>query len=255
MDHIIAIIFTDTGLSAGGFLLLCATSFLASLITAMLGLGGGMLMLATMALYLTPAVLIPLHGAVQLGSNTARAVLMRADVIRWILPPFIIGSLAGALIGGNLVVALPVSWLKIVLALFILYSVWEPKFRARLPGRKMFVGVGVISTFATMFVGATGPLVAPFIAASSDKRQEVVATHAMMMTLQHLLKLVVFGLLGFAFQTWLPLLAALLVFGFGGTWVGSRLLNKMPEHVFRFGLKAVLTIIALRLLLGVLFGI
>ncbi len=237
-----------SGLDFTGFAVLCATSFLASLISASMGLGGGMLMLAVMALYMVPSALVPLHAAVQLGSNTGRAVLMLKNVMTGILPAFVFGSIIGALVGGQLVVALPVLLLKVILAVFILYTVWVPKFHARRPGNKVFFAVGVASSFATMFVGATGPLVAPFVAARSSERQKVVATHAILMTLQHLFKLLIFGFLGFRFQLWLPLLAGLLACGFVGTYVGKQLLNKLPEPVFRTGLKTVLTIIAARLL-------
>ncbi len=89
MDQIITPILSGTGLAFADFIILCTVSLLASLLTATLGLGGGMLMLASMALYLPPAVLIPLHGAVQLGSNTGRAVLMWRDVMRHLLPIFV----------------------------------------------------------------------------------------------------------------------------------------------------------------------
>ncbi len=248
MAWISDILLAGSGLDIVGFAVLCAVSFLASLISASMGLGGGMLMLAVMALYIAPAALVPLHAAVQLGSNTGRAILMLRNVMTGILPAFVLGSIIGVLAGGQLVVVLPVLLLKAVLAIFILYTVWVPKFSARKPGQKTIFAVGTASSFATMFVGATGPLVAPFVAASSNERREVVATHAMLMTLQHLLKLLTFGFLGFAFQAWLALLAGLLLCGFAGTWVGMQGLNKLPEQAFRVGLKVVLTIIALRLL-------
>ena len=211
-------------------------------------------MLAVMALYLPPAVLIPLHGAVQLGSNAGRVALMYRHVIRQILPWFVLGSLIGALIGGQMVVALPVSLLKTILALFIIYAVWAPKFRTGRHGSKTFLAVGIVSSFVTMFVGATGPLVAPFIAASSPDRHKVVATHAIFMTLQHLIKITIFTAFGFAFKIWLPVLSALLLCGFAGTYAGRLVLTRLPESVFRIGLKVVLTGVALKLLWGVLSG-
>ncbi len=236
------------------FALLCAASFLASFITATLSLGGGMLMLAVLALFIPPAALIPLHGAVQLGSNSGRAALMFRDVLRPVLPAFITGSLIGAAIGGQVVVTLPVSWLQAILGAFILYTVWSPGFRARKPRMKTFFIVAMASSLATMFVGATGPLILPFVAAASADRRQIAATHAVLMTIQHLLKLVAFGFLGFSFAAWLPLLGALLAFGFAGTWAGKHVLNRLPEKGFRLVLKAVLTIIALRLLSALLFA-
>ena len=70
----------------------------------------------------------------------------------------------------------------------------------------------------------------------------------MLMSFQHGFKVLAFGLFGFAFGPYLPLLIGLLVFGFLGTLAGKTVLNRLPEQVFRNGLKAILTILALRLL-------
>lgn len=255
MDVFIGLLLDGTGLALWSFLLLCGVSFLGSFVAAAMGLGGGALVLATMALFLPPAVLIPVHGTVQLGSNFGRAALLRSHILTEIVPAFLIGTILGAAIGVQFVIALPISLLQAVLAVFILYSTWAPKFRASSPGKKTFFGLGVLGAFATMFVGATGPLVAPFTAAASDQRQQVVATHATLMTIQHGLKIVAFGVAGFAFGPYLPLLAGLLGFGFAGTYLGRHLLDKLPERTFRIGFKAILTAIALRLLYGAASGV
>lgn len=241
-------LFAGTGLVLWQIGLLCGVAFLGSFITAAIGIGGGGLVLATMALFLPPPVLIPVHGVVQLGSNIGRAALMFRKIFRDIIPAFIAGTIVGALIGGKLVIALPLSVLQAVLAVFILYIAWAPKPAARNPGNKTFFGVGAIGAFLTMFVGATGPLVAGFVAAACKDRQQVVATHAMLMSIQHGLKIVTFGFLGFAFGPFLPLLVGLLLFGFAGTYCGKLVLMRMPEKAFRIGLKFILTAIALRLL-------
>ena len=245
-----ALLLDGTGVALWSFGLLCGVSFLGSFIAAALGLGGGGLVIAALALFLPPAVLIPVHGTVQLGSNAGRALLLRSHVVTGILPAFFIGTIIGAAIGVQLVIALPIAPLQVVLAVFILYSTWAPKFQASNPGKKTFFGVGFIGAFLTMFVGATGPVVAPFAAAAGDRRQQVVATHAALMSIQHGLKIAAFGLAGFAFGPYLPLLAGLLGFGFAGTYLGRRALDRLPEQVFRIGLKAILTAIALRLLYG-----
>jgi len=113
--------------------------------------------------------------------------------------------------------------------------------------------VGLFATFATMFVGATGPLVAPFVASYSDKRQNTVATHGALMVLQHGFKIVAFGLLGFSFGPYIPLLVGLIGFGFIGTCLGRMVLNKLPERFFKVGLKIILTLFSLRLLYSAAF--
>jgi uncharacterized membrane protein YfcA len=68
------------------------------------------------------------------------------------------------------------------------------------------------------------------------------------MTAQHLLKIVVFGLAGFAFRDWLPLIAAMILSGFLGTVYGTKLLDRLPEDSFRKWFRIGITILALDLL-------
>lgn len=250
MESLANLLIGESGLVLWNFFMLCGVSFLGSFIAAALGLGGGVLVLATMALVLPPTVLIPVHGVVQLGSNLGRVALLYRQVLYSIVPAFLIGAVLGAAIGAQVVVSLPTGLLQAVLALFILYATWAPRFQVSRPKKMTFFGVGVLSSFVTMFVGATGPLVAPFVSAANSQRQQVVATHAMLMFMQHGIKIISFGVLGFAFCPYVPLLIGLLAFGFAGTYAGRQVLNRLPERIFRIGLKTILTLLALRLVYG-----
>ncbi len=254
MDHIISLLIEGAGLELSSFLILCGVSFLGSFLTATMGIGGGVLVLATMAQLLPPAVLIPVHGVVQTGSNVGRATLMRSHIKTGIVLVFFVGTILGALLGAKLVITLPITLLHTVLGLFILYATWAPKFKTSKPGKLAFFSVGFGATLATMFVGATGPLVAPFVNAACPERQQVVATHAALMTIQHGLKIIAFGTLGFAFGPYIPLLIGLIAFGFAGTWCGKHMLVHLPEKMFRTGLKIILTLLAGRLLYSAASG-
>jgi uncharacterized membrane protein YfcA len=227
---------------------LVALSLFTSALTAAAGIGGGLVLLSVMASFLPPVVVIPTHGVVQLGSNAGRAALMRHHIEYRILLPFVLGSLLGTVLGAKLFVALPTPVLKTILGLFILAVVWLPKLKAsRIPNRG-FTLVGIAGSFCTMFVGATGPFVASFITPDRLERHAVVATHAACMTVQHTLKVVAFGFLGFAFLPWVPLLAAMIGAGVLGTMLGRRLLDRLPHYIFARAFKVILTVLALRLL-------
>ena len=233
-------------------LLLVAVSFVTSVITAAVGIGGGIALIAVMASVMPPLAVVPIHGVVQLGSNLGRAVVQRRHLDWSIVLWFALGTLIGALAGGGIVVSLPGTALRIVLGLFVLYAVWGPK--PKLPATRgpIFLLGGVITAFLTMFVGATGPFSAAILPRERMRKAAIVGTHAANMTVQHALKIVVFGLLGFAFGPWLPLLAAMIATGFLGTLAGTRLLDRLPERAFATGFKWVLTALALNLLLGAL---
>ena len=227
---------------------LVALSPFPSPLSAGAGIGGGLVLLSVMASFLPPVVLIPTHGVVQLGSNAGRAVLMRHHINRRILLPFVLGSVLGIVLGAKLFVALPTPVLTTILGLFILAVVWLPKLKASHIPERGFTLVGIVGSFCTMFVGATGPFVASFITPDRLDRHAVVATHAACMTVQHTLKVVAFGFLGFGFLPWLPLLAAMIGAGFLGTMLGRRLLDRLPHHIFARAFKVILTALALRLL-------
>jgi len=220
-------------------------SALSSFITAAFGMGGGVLMLALLANLLPAAAVIPVHGLVQLGSNTGRAAIMWRHARRDLLPPFVIGGIAGVIMGGLMVVQLPRGWLLVVLGVFVLYTVLGQP-----PGflRRSAWLVGWASSVLTMFVGGTGPIVAAFVRAQQMDRMGYVGTSAVLMTLQHLLKSLTFAGLGFAFAPWLPLIALMILFGFAGTVLGKRVLLRTDEVRFQRILTVILTLLALRLI-------
>ena len=62
-------------LSAFSTIMLILSAAATSAVTASIGIGGGILLLAIMAVVIPPAAIIPVHGMVQLGSNFNRVVL------------------------------------------------------------------------------------------------------------------------------------------------------------------------------------
>ena len=219
-------------------------SFLTSLMSAALGLGGGTVMLAVLANLLPASAIIPVHGVVQFGSNLGRAAVLLRHVDRSVLLPFALGSIIGVAVGGLVAVRLPPPVLQIGIGLFILWSVFMP---ASALMRRSSALMGMFSSFLTMFFGGTGPFVAAFVRTLELNRMRHVATHSTLMTLQHVLKSLAFGLLGFAFADWLPLVALMILAGFGGTLVGRIVLMRTDERRFRLMLNILLVVLALRL--------
>ncbi len=229
-------------------LLLVAVSFFTSALTAAFGLGGGVAMLGALASTVPAGVIVAVHAIVQIGSNIGRAIVQRAHVLWPVTARFTIGSLIGIGIGALSLVTIPERALLALLGAFILLMAWIPK--PNIPGLDK-AGVilgGAISAIATMFVGATGPLTNAILKALGADRKQIVATQAMCMTIQHILKAIAFGFIGFSFADWLPLVIAMIASGFLGTLFGTRLLDRMSEATFSLILKWMLTLVALDLL-------
>ena len=240
--------FFPEGLTFFSVSILIIASFFTSALTASVGVGGGLLMLALMTYIIPIVALIPVHGLVQLGSNIGRAYIQRMHIQWPIVWMFLSGSIFGAFIGAMLAVEMPASILKGLLGLFIFIIVWTkiPKLRNANP---MFISLGgLATTFITMFAGATGPLVAAFLNSLFEEHRKMVATHGMTMTVQHSLKVLAFGFAGFAFWSWLPLVALIVVSGFFGSKAGTLLMDKLPETTFKVAFKIVMTLVAIDLI-------
>lgn len=212
---------------------------------AAFGIGGGVSLLAIMAAIVPVSALIPVHGLVQLGSNAGRTWRTRGFLQSNLLIPFLIGAILGAVLGGLIVVELPEKLLKIALGVFILFVIWV-KLPKTLSASKSVLSIGgFVTSVLTMFLGATGPFVVAMMANALDERKAVVANSAAMMTMQHGLKVIVFGLLGFAFGDWLALIIAMIATGYLGTITGVWMLGQINEELFRKIFKVGVTVLAL----------
>ena len=230
------------------FVLLVACAGMTSLMTAAFGIGGGVTLLAIMAQVLPPQIIIPVHGIVQLGSNAGRAAMSWRHIDWRVIRDFLPGAVLGALLGSLVIVSLPPEFIYLSIAAFTLYLCWGPPLPRRALGRFGTALLGAVTTFLTMFVGATGPLVGAFIRQQDKSRFTTVATFAAAMSVQHTLKAGVFQLAGFDLRPWAWLMAAMVVSGALGTWVGLRLLRRVPERHFQLVFRVLLSLLAARLI-------
>jgi uncharacterized protein len=225
--------------------LLAAGSFLTSATTAAFGIGGGVAMLALLSYFMPVAALIPVHGAIQLASNSGRLYVQRRFVSWNRAAPFIAGTVVGAAAGAALVFRLEEPVMKTALGLFVLATSWVSFPVLASAGTAIFVLGGTATAFASMFFGATGPLVAIFFANAFADRRQYSGTHAAVMAFQHGAKIAAFAFAGFAFAAWLPLIAAMAATGYLGTVVGARMLSTLDETRFRQIFRWLITAIAL----------
>jgi uncharacterized membrane protein YfcA len=241
--------------STGAWLLLTAIAVGTSLVSGVMGLAGGMMLLAVMLHWLDPVVAIPVHGIVQLVSNGSRAWFQRAHVrwdavwrFAWPLVP------AGAA-GLALLRAIPADVGRLAIGAFVLVATWAPQ-ALRLGGaaagaggdpRRALPSGGALVGFLSTAIGATGPLLAPFILALGLTPPATIGTLAACQIFQHGAKIALFGAAGFDFARFALPALALCVAAIAGSALGARLLDHVPERAFRTAVKAVLTVLALQL--------
>lgn len=247
--------FLPEQISSFSSLLLIIFAGITSAVTASIGVGGGVLLLAIMAIILPPSAIIPVHGMVQLGSNLNRAVMTVKDIDWKLLAAFTPGAFLGAGLASLFLVELPLQLLQLTIAGFILFLTWGPKVPALALGRLGTFFAALITTFISMFAGATGPLVAAFVKQQhKGDRFRTVANFAAAMSVQHLPKALVFGAAGFVFADWLGLMVLMIASGALGTWLGLRLLSKLSNQRFALVINTVLTLLAFRLIWSAFFS-
>jgi uncharacterized membrane protein YfcA len=232
--------------------ILCAACLATSALSGMIGMAGGIVLLSVMLLFLDPLQAIPLHGVIQLVSNGSRTLAQRRDVDWHITGRYSLLLLPAGLVGVRVALGLPPELIKALIGAFALLATWRPAWLNLRPsgGLQRFVWLGGAVGFLSSLIGATGPLIAPFFLDLGLSRQALIGTKAACQTLGHVSKTLVFGSVGFAFGAHVALLALLSLMAIAGTWLGTRLLDRVDEARFQRLYKTVLTLVALRLLVG-----
>lgn len=232
------------------YLILGLSAVATSIISAIIGMGGGILLLTLMTFVLPYQVIIPIHGIVQMVSNGSRSFFLRSHVNKQFLFYFALGVPIGSIIAFNILnLALNENYYYLLLSILIFYVIFKPK---KLPSFKLnrlgWFSLGIVSSTLSPLLGATGPMLALFYVRDDLPKEEIIATKAVQQMLLHLVKIPLFLSLSFNYidnmDKILFMVAAVLI----GTSLGVKLLKRIDEKIFKFIFKSVLLISALRLL-------
>jgi uncharacterized membrane protein YfcA len=225
------------------------------MLSAIVGMAGGIVLLSVMLLFLEPLVAVPLHGVIQLVSNSSRTFIQREHV-RWrIIGSYGLLLLPGSVIGLFIAQSLPATVARLIIGVFVIVATWMPSlfFMGTHPENtdphRRFLALGGVVGTVNMTIGATGPLIAPFFLNLGLARKSIIGTKAAAQAFGHVVKIVVFGFAGFAFGEYALPLSALCMLVIAGTWLGSQLLEYVSEIWFRRLFMTVLTVVALRLII------
>lgn len=223
-------------------------SLVTSIITAVSGAGGGVLLLGLMAMGLPPGAVIPVHGAVQATQNAWRLKMLWEEVDWSFVGWAAFGSVLGALIAGPVAVNLPPRIMLVVLGVGLLYLVWAPKMKFSFEFKGKTVVMAMVISIVTMVIGAAGVLFNAIRRRGGRAKEGVLADQSAIMLLQHALKVLVFGLYGFVFAPYVPLMVTMMVTAVCGTWVGVHLMKRMENQWFDWTFKTVVTVLAGKML-------
>ena len=236
-----------------GMVFLVIASAITSFVSALAGFGGGVLLLAIMANIINPAHLIAVHGLVQLGSNASRVIAYWRAINFQFAKHFMIGAILGVISATFVVAQLPADTLLLIIALFILTSAWLPEKIQFKDDHLQVSTMGATLSFLSLFVGATGPLLASFLRSINYVKSTFVGTLALCILGQNLLKIAAFSAIGFNIGEWLPFVVLMIISGVFGTWAGAKMLGRLNEKHFRTMIQWVMTAIALKLIFDAVY--
>ncbi len=229
-------------------------SIFTSAISGVVGMAGGVTLLACMTLVLPMSVVIPVHGVIQLLSNGLRTFYLRKNLNLNIFGYFLLGAPIGAFLSFYFIQGLPSEKIPLlIIIVFIFYVVFKPK---TLPSIRLkpwqYSIVGLTSGFLGLLIGATGAFLAPFFLRDDFTKEEIISTQASCQMVTHILKIPVFLSLSFNYFEYQYLILVMLVGTVLGTSGGVKILTKMNPKIFVYLYKTVLVLVAIRLIIKVI---
>ena len=208
-----------------------------------------------MTFFLPFQSIVPIHGLVQLSSNTTRSLLLRKYIDYKLLIPFALGTPIGGYLGYSLLSRIKdPTWFLGIIILLLLYVALKPK---KLPlihiPKKAFFILGILAACLGCLIGATGPFLAPFFIRNDLKKETIVASKATCQCIIHLIKIPIFLALAFPYQDHLVMIGLMIIAVIAGTKFGTYLLQKINGKQFIGLIKIAMVVIAVRLSIKLYF--
>lgn len=195
------------------------------------------MMIPVLGMLLGAQSVAPVLSVASLCANPGRALLFRRHidwrVLRFLLP----GSMLGAVIGSWSLTRIDPHIIQALLGLFLIsyvlqhrLSLWRPAFSVR---AGWFLPLGIAVSFLSGLVGATGPVLNPFLLNYGLEKERLVATKSLNSLLMQITKLTTYMVFG----ALTPQMGHYgLVLGLGsivGVWLARRHLEAIEVARFR----------------------
>jgi uncharacterized protein len=229
-----------------------ALSFVAATLAAVSGFGGAAVLVPVLAWSFGVREAIPILTVAQLIGNASRAWFNRRELNWRVVTWFALGGVPMALLGGVLFAKAPLPALTRALGIFLIFIVvWRhaagPQ-RTWRPSLPSFAAIGAGASFLSALMGSVGPLMAPLFLAYGLVKGAYIGTEALSTVTMHVAKLI-----AYRHSDVLPLHAVLVGVGLGpvmvlGSYVGKRIVDRLPEKVFVRIIDATLVIAGIHFL-------
>lgn len=219
----------DLGLFAAGFVSWAISTLAAG--------GGSLLILAAASYLLSGQSVAPVVTIASLMAGPARMIVLWPHIqwrlVRWYFP----GAAAGAMLGSGIFARIGAHWIEILLAIFLVSTVWQYRLGERAQSFPMrlpwFVPVSFGSGLISAVIGASGLLTNPFYLNYGLVKEEMLATRAANSMAIQVVKIASYWMFGAL--SW-PLMRHGLAAGVGAVvavWVANSWLGLLSVRRFR----------------------
>lgn len=230
------------------WIVISVVALAASSLAGVTGFGGAAVLLPALVAGFGVREAIPILTVAQLIGNGSRAWFNRRELNWRVVLWFAIGGVPMAFLGGLLFAKAPLPVLTRGLGAFLLLVVvWrhaKPSTQKKFP-IQTFAAIGGTASFLSALLGSVGPVMAPFFLAYGLVKGAYIGTEALATVVMHVTKLVAYrqtAVLTMSGTFVGLLLGPIMILG---SFLGKRIVDKLPERVFVLLIEAVLIIAGL----------
>ena len=230
-------------------LLFFITAFLTIVIGTVAGFGTSTIFLPIALLFVDFKTALVLVAISHISGSLGATAFFRHGLDKKLILLFGVPSIILTILGAYLVTYIPQNFLQVILGSFLLifsiYSLVRPDFRVSASKINTVFG-GSLSGFLQGLVGIGGPLRGAFLISYNLDKFKYIATLAAIAVIIDATRIPIYfsnNLLEPQFYYYVPFLA---VVGVAGSYTGKRIVQKIPQNIFK---KVVLIGIAIASLL------
>ena len=224
---------------------LLAGALVASTLAGVTGFGGAAVLLPILVAIFGVRDAIPILTVAQLIGNGSRVWFNRSQLEWKVVGWFALGGIPMALLGGYAFAAAPLTMLTRLLGVFLLGVVVlrhiGPRVMKPFPA-VAFAGIGAVSSFLSALLGSVGPLMAPFFLAYGLVKGAYIGTEALSTVIMHVTKLIAYRGTSVLTKSDIFVGLALGPAMVLGSFLGKRILDRLPRQAFIILIEAVLVI-------------
>ncbi len=211
-----------------------------------------MLLIALLPGFISPNLIIPIHGVTQLASNASRMLFSLSHVQWSLLPKFLVGSFVGMFVFGFFLSNISFDYVPAAIGAYILMNLWSRRFAHFIRQYESYYLIGFLQTGLGLIVGAVGPLSLSVLTKQLKSNDAVIATSSLFLTISHLAKIPVYVAVTSDLISNMNVMTFMVLGSVLGSFIGTKARFKAENQTVIWIIKALLTVLAVRMLVTVI---